>query len=68
MSKDNPDSPRNKLGKKNHYYTCDPISYAPVGSDDDRFEFRFMRYHHNERGFKDRGISMHVTVQFRTGV
>jgi hypothetical protein len=68
MSKENPNSPRNKLGKLGHYFSCDPISYTPVGSDDDRFEFRFMRYHHNERGFKDRGISMHVAVQFRTGI
>lgn len=68
MSLDNPNSPRNKVGKKRHYYTCEPVGYAPVGSEDNRFVFRFKRYEHDNQGRRDEGIMMHVPVAFRTGV
>lgn len=68
MANSNELSPQNRLGKRNRYYTCEPIAYNPSGEENNRYEFRFMRYEHDPQGRRDAGISMHVTVAFRTGV
>jgi VirB8 protein len=68
FSRSNPTSPQNLLGAKGHYYTCEPVGYAPVGADGDRYQFRFMRFEHDDMGRKDQGILMYATVAFRTGV
>ncbi|MDO9713256.1 VirB8/TrbF family protein [Paracraurococcus lichenis] len=67
MANSNKLAPQNRLGPRGAYYTCEPIAYAPVGSDNDRYEFRFLR-REVDRGRPDQGISMHVTVAYRTGV
>lgn len=68
MSLQNPTSPRNTHGKKRKHYSCDPINYSPIGTEDNRYSFRFMRHEHDERGRKDPGIAMYATVAFRSGV
>jgi type IV secretory pathway component VirB8 len=68
ISESNPKSPHNTHGKQGKHYECEIISYTPVGSENNRYAFRFMRYEVDKTGRRDRGISMTAPVGYRTGV
>lgn len=64
----NPDSPQNTLGSRGAYHDCQPVSYSPLGHENDSYLFRFTRTEVDNKGNRSRPVNMFSTVKFRTGV
>lgn len=68
ISPANERSPQNALGKRRHYFQCEPVSYAPIGTEGNRYNFRFMRHRVNEQGQRVESVMMYAAMAYRLGI